>query len=147
MTNYIALSGTWIGRFVYGPEFGKDMHGERVQFRFFLEDLENGQFKGTSVDIEGPGANMNTATIRGFLTGDFISFTKQYPQYFIIDENGMTLVDTSKPQPRLSYSGQYNSRMKSFRGEWELWANEELAGESSIVDIFTGTWEMTRDNS
>ena len=26
----------------------------------------------------------------------------------------------------------------------DKWANEKLAGEVSIVDIFTGTWEMTK---
>ena len=147
MTNSITPSGQWIGHFSYGPQFGNEMHGEKVQFRFFLEDLGGGQFKGTSVDVEGYGNNLDTATIKGFVKDGFISFTKEYPEYYIIDENGKTSVDTSNPQPRLSYSGQYDSRTKTFRGEWELWANEELSGEGSIVDIFTGTWEMTKDNS
>jgi hypothetical protein len=42
--------------------------------------------------------------------------------------------------------GHYNLHSKSFSGQWELWANEELSGEGSIVDIYTGTWEMTKDD-
>lgn len=147
MTNSITLTGQWIGYFVYGPEYGEEMYGEKVQFRFFLEDLEDGQFKGTSVDIEGAGVNMDTATIKGFLTDDFISFTKEYPTYYLIDENGQSSVDTTNPKPQLSYTGQYNSQMKSFSGQWELWANEKLENNGSFGDIFTGTWEMTKDNS
>jgi len=146
MENSIKLSGQWVGSFVYGPEYGDEMYGEKVRFRFYIEEIGDGQFNGTSVDIEGFGANLDTATIKGFLTDDFISFTKVYPKYFILEENGMTSEDTSKPQPRLSYSGQYNSRTKYFNGQWELWSNGILSGDGSVVDIYTGTWEMTKDN-
>jgi hypothetical protein len=146
MKNSINLSGQWIGHFTYGPEYGGEMHGEKVQFRIFINEFSGGQFKGTSVDIEGFGANMDTAIINGFLTDDFISFTKEYPDYFIIDNNGQNIKDPSNVKPRLSYEGHYNFRSKFFNGQWELWTNEELAGEGSIVDIFTGTWEMTKDD-
>jgi hypothetical protein len=142
----ISMHGQWIGQFVYGPEYGEEMHGEKVQFRLFINEFESGKFKGTSVDIEGFGANMDTATINGFIADDFISFTKEYPDYFIIDDNGRTIKDPSNVKPRLSYEGHYNFRSKFFSGQWELWANEELAGEGSMVDIFTGTWEMTKDD-
>ncbi len=146
MTNSISFSGQWIGHFVYGQEYGEGLHGEKVQFRLFLEDLGDVQFKVTSVDIEGIGAKMDTAAIKGFLTDDFINFTKEYSKYYLIDEKYETCEDTSTPKPRLSYTGQYNFRTNSFSCQWELWANEELAGMGSIVDIFTGTWEMTKDN-
>jgi hypothetical protein len=145
MANSINLSGQWIGQFIYGPEYGGQMHGEKVQFRLFINEKSAGQFSGISVDIEGYGANMDTATINGFLVDDFISFTKEYPDNFIIDDNGQQVEDRSNVKPRLSYQGHYNFHSKSFNGEWELWANEELAGEGSIVDIFSGTWEMTKD--
>lgn len=146
MANSINISGQWIGHFEYGPEYGDDFFGEKVQFRFFLNETDEGQFKGTSVDIEGFGANMDTATINGFLTDDFISFTKEYPAFYIIDEKGNKFREPSNQQPRLSYSGYYNSRLNIFSGQWELWANEELAGDGSIVDIFTGKWEMRKDD-
>ena len=146
MIKSINLSGQWIGHFTYGPEYGKEMHGEKVQFRFFISESGGGQFNGTSVDTEGYGANFDTALINGFLTDDFISFTKEYPDYFIIDEKGEKVNDPSTVKPRLSYEGQYNFHLESFSGHWELWANEELAGDGSVVDIFTGTWDMTKDD-
>ena len=144
MKNSINLLGQWIGQFIYGPEYGEGMWGEKVQFRLFINELSSGQFSGTSVDVEGYGANMDISIIKGFLTDDFISFTKEYSEHFIIEENGEQIKYPSKLKPRLSYEGHYNFRSKSFNGEWELWANEKLAGEVSIVDIFTGTWEMTK---
>ena len=146
MTNSINLSGQWIGHFTYGPEYGEEMHGEKVQFRIFINEFRGGQFQGTSVDIEGFGSNMDTAIINGFLADDFISFTKEYPDYFVLDVNGQKIIDPSNVKPRLSYEGHYNFRSKTFNGQWELWANEELAGDGSIVDIFTGTWEMLKDD-
>lgn len=145
-SNKVSMSGQWAGHFVYGPEYGPEIHGEKVQFRLFLNELEKGQFNGTSVDIDGFGANLDTAIINGFLTDDFISFTKEYPDHYIIGDNGETLQDPSNIKHRLSYEGQYNYRTKTFSGQWELWANEELAGEDSIVDIFTGAWEMIKDD-
>ncbi len=146
MTNSINLSGQWVGHFVYGPEYGEEMHGEKVLFRLFLDEFSSGQFKGTSVDVEGFAANLDTAIISGYLENDYISFTKEYPKHFLIDDGGNKMEDFSNPRPRLSYSGYYDSRLKKFSGQWELWANEELAGEGSNVEIFTGSWEMTKDN-
>lgn len=142
----ISMHGQWIGQFVYGPEYGDEMHGEKVQFRLFINECSSGQFNGTSVDMEGYGANMDTAIIKGFVNDDFISFTKEYPDYLIIDENRQIIKDPSNVKPRLNYEGHYNLLSKSFSGQWELWANEELSGEGSIVDIYTGTWEMTKDD-
>ncbi len=146
MTKSINLSGQWVGHFTYGPEYGEEMQGEKVQFRLFISEFGDGQFKGTSVDTEGYGANFDTAVINGFLADDFISFTKEYPDYFIIGEEGEKVKDSSIVNPRLSYEGEYNFHSKSFSGEWELWTNEELAGDGSIVDISSGTWVMNKDD-
>jgi hypothetical protein len=141
------LTGQWVGQYTYGPEFGDEMYGQNVQFRLFLKDAGNGQFTGTSVDIEGFGANMDKATVNGFIDGNFISFTKEYPKNFIIDEDGHTHEDQANSHPRLSYSGSLDKSLNAYRGTWELWVNEVLDGErGSFVDIFTGTWEMKKDD-
>lgn len=144
MNRPIDLAGQWAGHFVYGPEFGPEMHGEKVQFRIFVDEFFNGRFKALCVDVEGFESNMDKAVINGFLEEDFISFTKEYPVYFVIDETGKKIKDSSGTKPRLSYEGHYNFRTKIFSGQWELWANEELACEGSVVDIFTGTWQMSK---
>jgi hypothetical protein len=68
-------------------------------------NLAAGQFNGTSVDMEGYCANMDTAIIKGFVNDDFISFTKEYSDYLIIDENRQTIKDPSTIKPRLNYEG------------------------------------------
>lgn len=145
MINSINLLGQWVGQFTYGPEYGEEMQGKKVQFRIFINHFTHGQFKGSSVDTDGFGANFDTAIINGFLMDDFISFTKDYPDYFIIDDIGQKVKDRSNIKPRLSYKGYFDFRLGLFSGQWELWANEELARDGSIIDIFTGTWEMMKD--
>jgi hypothetical protein len=145
MLTSISLSGQWVGYFTYGPDYGNQIHGEKVRFRLFLKEIIDGQFEGKCVDMEGFGANMNTATIKGFLSDDLISFTKEYPGYLLIDETGETHEGISNPYPRLHYTGNYNSQRKSFDGEWEIWANERPAGDGTFVDILTGSWEMTKE--
>ena len=147
MINSIFLVGQWVGQFVYGQEYGDEIFGEKVQFRLFVEKFEAGEFTGKSVDVDGFGANLNEAIIKGFIQDDLISFTKEYQPYFIIDETGNTCNDPSNQKPRLSYKGVYNKNQQSFCGEWEFWTNEILDGErGSFVDIFTGTWDMKKDN-
>jgi hypothetical protein len=142
----IQIAGQWGGYFIYGPEYGEEMYGEKVHFRLFLEDRGSGEFQGRSVDVEGFGASMDVATIKGFIAENFISFTKEYSTYYIRNENGTFSTDPASQKPRLSYKGHYDPRRKSFSGDWEFWTNERLDGNrGSFVDIFTGSWEMTKD--
>ena len=145
MINSISLSGHWIGFFTYGPDYGEGMAGKKVHFRLFIEDLNDGQFQGKCVDTEGIGASFDTSIVKGFLDHTFISFTKEYPTNYLVDEKGNKILDTRNPPPRLSYSGQYNNKAKSFIGKWEIWANERPYGEGSLVNILTGNWEMYKD--
>ncbi|RYZ31093.1 MAG: hypothetical protein EOO10_00355 [Chitinophagaceae bacterium] len=140
-----SLSGQWLGEFIYGSEFGDELHGEKVSFRLFLRDKGNYEFEGTSVDIEGIHANFDEAIIKGFMDDHHISFTKEYSTYYVIDEEGNSTIDKGQA-PRLSYSGEFNYNLKKFSGDWELIANEKLFGDGSFVDIFTGTWEMMKDD-
>lgn len=146
MAKTISLSGQWTGFFVYGSDYGENMHGEKVQFRLFLRDIQDGQFEGKGVDLEGVGANFDEAIIKGFVDGTFISFTKEYEEYFFIDEEGNKILEADhNPSPRLSYSGEYNERSKTFSGEWEIWTNERPFDTGTLVDIGTGKWEMMKD--
>jgi hypothetical protein len=146
MKDKIKMSGQWLGHFMYGPDYGEKLHGEKVTFRLFLEDMGNEQFKGTCFEIGGIGANNNVATINGFIQEEFISFTKTYPIYYGIDENGKSIENDSSSQPRISYEGYYNSISKNFVGNWEIWSHEELVSNGSIVNIGTGNWEMRKDD-
>ena len=145
MTEYISMKGQWLGHFVYGPEFGDPFAGEIVTFRLFLDETGNGEFAGTSVDIEGIETNFEEAKVRGFLEGNTISFTKEYATYFVIDEAGNKTIDTF-PTPHLSYLGEYNFNTQTFKGDWELVSDERAMGDGFLVTVSTGTWEMVKDD-
>jgi hypothetical protein len=146
MINSIAFTGQWIGYFAYGPEYGDDLVGEKVQFRIFVDSFYNEQFTGRSVDLEGIGANYEIAQVKGYIDGDFISFTKQYPHLYGLDEEGNTVEDKTRQHPIVSYSGEYNVVTKTFSGQWELRIEIAPVGEYWLEDICTGTWEIRKDD-
>lgn len=81
----IKLEGQWRGYFELGPDYGS-AEGEITTFMLFIEKENNGQFIGKSVDFDGIGENNNAADIHGFLQSEFISFIKQYPFLFEVNE-------------------------------------------------------------
>jgi hypothetical protein len=91
MSNSIDFTGQWVGYFTYGQEYGEEVVGEKVQFRLFVDSFKDELFSGRSVDLEGIGANYEVAQIKGYIDGHFISFTKEYPHFYGLDEAGNTL--------------------------------------------------------
>jgi hypothetical protein len=146
MKNAIPIVGQWLGYFTYGEEYGEDLHGEKVQFRLFIEQVKNDEFEGKSIDLEGIGANYEVARLRGYLQGDLISFTKEYPYSYSIDDSGNCVEHKDKPHPIVSYTGNYNADLKIFSGEWELRIDIKPVGEYWLEEVSTGTWEMIRDD-
>ena len=134
MANAISLGGQWVGYFSYGPEYGKELYGQKVEFRLFLDDLGNGEFAGKCIDTKG--SDFQTSIIKGFVVEDFINFFKEYPNHFIIDED--------KPGHILTYSGFYDNKEQSFKGEWEIWTNDRSFTDGSF-DVLTGSWAMEKD--
>ena len=146
MNNSIDFTGQWAGHFTYGPEYGYNIVGEKVHFRLFIDNFIDGQFNGRSVDLEGIGANYEIAQVIGFIDGNFISFTKQYPHLYQLDELGNTICDKDKQHPIVAYSGEYKLNTKTFAGQWELRMEIQPVGEYWLEDICTGTWEIRRDD-
>lgn len=146
MSNSIDFTGQLVGHFAYGPEYGDDLVGEKVQFRLFVDNFKNGQFTGRSIDLEGIGANYEIAQVSGFIDENFISFTKQYPHFYGLYEAGNTVDDKNKQHPSVSYTGDYNPDTKTFAGQWELRMEIQPVGEYWLEDICTGTWVIRRDD-
>ena len=146
MINPNHIIGQWLGYFLYGPEYGEKLHGEKVEFRFFINSCSNGTFEGTSVDLEGVGANFEQAIIKGFLDNDLISFTKSYPHYHAIDAFGNTSVYKDLEHPVIHYEGIHNRRTNTFSGKWELCMDIGPAGDFWVEELMTGTWEMRKDD-
>jgi hypothetical protein len=142
----VSMFGQWIGHFEYGPEYGEELAGEKVQFRAFIENFNNGEFEGKTVEVNGVGANFEQATVKGFLEGSFISFTKQYPHYYGFDENNNAIEDKSQAHPLVNYEGHYDALTKTFKGEWEMRIDVEPVGNGWMEEVCTGKWELRKDD-
>jgi len=143
MATSISLGGQWVGYFSYGPEYGEELYGEKVAFRLFLDDLGNGEFTGKCIDSESKDSNPETSIVKGFVVEDFINFIKKYPSHFFIDEQGNNIIDEEKPGHLLTYTGLYDKKEKSFKGEWEIWTNDKHFTDGSF-DVLTGIWAMEK---
>lgn len=140
-----SMKGSWIGYYEYGPLYGEEIYGKRVEFRLDLEDLTEGTFEGVCQDLEGIGSNKGLAKIKGFINDNFISFTKEYDSIWMIDETGKE--EPNDPRvlsSQLSYKGTYNPFRQEFTGEWEILSSIKFFDGSISDEIVYGTWAMRK---
>jgi hypothetical protein len=137
------ITGQWLGHFKYGPEYG-ELYGESVSFSFILEELSEGQFQGKCYELEGVGCNSDVSVVKGYVDGDNIHFTKEYSTDFQIQEDGTVSKNTLSIKPILTYDGEYNFRTGLYTGQWELEINLGPTINGDLLDICTGTWEMSK---
>lgn len=146
MNQQVNIKGQWVGHFTYGEEYGKDLFGEKVIFRLFIDSFEEEQFIGRSIDIEGVGANFGIAHIKGFIEGNQISFTKEYPNFYAFDISGKFIEEKNKKHPLVNYLGEYNESTQTFSGTWELNIEIKPIGQEWLEDTCTGLWEIRKDD-
>lgn len=131
--------GQWQGFFRYGPQYGPLIEGQEAEFRLFIEELSNGEFSGRVIDWEGIGANGEVSSLKGFINGNDVSFTKQYDQSHAIDEQGNCRVVEGASGHAVRYRGCFDKNANQFVGEWEI------VGElGHATEVVTGTWRMKR---
>jgi len=140
------IEGQWVGYYELGPEYGQINAGERVEFRLFIDQSNDGQFSGTSVDYDGYGSNFDIAKIQGFIDGQLISINKEYNDNLVIDEIGNTYTDNSRPKPKIHYTGTYNYNLYRYEGVFEVLCNDIPFGDGDIVEVLTGKWEAWKDH-
>ena len=137
------ISGQWLGHFKYGPEYEK-FYGEEVEFSLVLEEIGNGQFEGKCFELDGVGANESVTFVKGYVDGNLIHFVKEYEEEFILLEDG-TLEKLEPPgKSILTYDGEFDYRINCYVGTWELESQVANAIDGVIVELFTGTWELTK---
>jgi hypothetical protein len=134
--------GQWQGFFVYGPEYGNLLEGKEAEFRFFIEEYNQGKFSGKVIDWEGIGADGEVSAMEGFIEHNTIRFTKQYAQLMVIDEWGNTTDAPGLPGHQVSYEGNFDVAAECFYGSWEISISMEQVGEFSVEEIARGTWRM-----
>jgi hypothetical protein len=138
-----SMLGSWSGFFEYGSGYEEGIVGEKVKVMYLIDSYNDGEFTGKSTDVEGIGANLEEAELKGFIEGSFISFVLQYPYYYTFDENQNSIEDKTRPHPPVVYEGYYDIKTNSFKGEWELASASEPSGDEWIC---SGTWEMKRED-
>ena len=142
MTALKSLSGKWKGEYICGPEY--ENNADRT-VEFILELIENnGSISGICIDFETKEYFAEPITVSGFIDKDFISFIKQYPFFYFIDEQGQVIVDRTKSHPEITYSGEFNPETNAFFGEWDVIVDSQKLGDGYFVDSLTGTWTMKR---
>ena len=107
----------FIGELTYG-EMYKETAGESLQFTLEISWLGN-TFSGISKDISGRGVSPDEATINGHLSGDSISYTKQYKRRHFIGADLSTEIH-EKPGFPIFYKGNFNSDKNQYEGIWEI---------------------------
>ena len=136
------MQGNWIGFYEYGEGYSLPHFGERVKFRFSLEDTENG-FEGKCIEDDSEISIKEISEVSGFIEDGMISFVNTYSNRYEIDEENI--------QPRnkiiegkeysVNYSGLYDERFDCFYGVWEIDYKD-----SELTDFFTGgIWKMKKD--
>jgi hypothetical protein len=125
LSNDQYFSGEWLGQYTYGEGYQNSLQGKSEGFTIAIS-LTDGAIKGTCTD--GNKQTDNPSIIEGFLFDPFIGFIKKYPFTYIIDKNGLTHKDTSKPANNITYSGLYDPLSDSFKGIWRI-ENKKYWGE------------------
>ena len=130
------ISGQWFGYFSYGIDYGPKLYDERVVFSLIIEELIDKKFKGTCIEIEGIGASTEVSKIEGSLIDSFITFKKEYPTNYEIDDKGNEIEILEPITHELVYMGVFNQDTNCYIGTWEI---------TKLDYTCTGKWEMSRD--
>ena len=107
----------FIGELTYG-EMYKQTAGESMQFALEISWHGNA-FSGVSKDLSGRGVSPDEANINGHLSGDTISYIKQYKRRHFIGADLSTEIH-EKPGFPILYEGKFNSDKNQYEGTWEI---------------------------
>jgi len=136
--------GQWQGFYSYGPEYGEYVQGKEAEFRLFIEEIYNDEFSGRVIDWDGFSVDGEISEVKGFISGQLISFIKKYPNCRLMDEFGSVEVVQDLPSIEVLYKGEFNSAKGSFVGIWEI--TQDMEAEDGLINkyITTGIWHLHR---
>ena len=142
MTDLLHI-GQWQGFYQYGPEYGEYVEGKEAEFRLFIEEFREGEFKGRAIDWDGFGASGEVSEVQGFVEDRFISMTKKYSRSYSIDEWGNQL-EEDKEGHTVVYEGVFDIKSNCFVGTWEIATDLEHTQDLTLQHVVGGTWSMHR---
>lgn len=137
-----SLTGKWKGQYTLGPEYETE-EGKSVDFILDIKD-NKGTITGICIDSETKDYFSEPITVTGFYNSEIISFVKQYPFSYYVDEDGKVIIDRTKKHPEISYTGQYNNQLRHFYGDFELVDYFVEVTDGWLEWKLTGTWTMER---
>ncbi len=123
MMKIIDILQNWSGYFTY-PVYDEKGNvredvEERISFKMSI-NLHDGSFTGTAEDEESKSLFHQPASVKGFIEKNLVSFTKQYPYLYYINEQGELATDREQKHPEIRYTGFFNDTENEIIGEWEM---------------------------
>jgi len=136
--------GQWQGFYSYGPEYGEYVEGKEAEFRLFIEEITKDQFSGRVIDWDGFGADGEISEVKGFISGQVISFIKKYPNCRLMDDFGNVEAVEYISSIEVLYKGEFDISKNSFIGKWEI--AQDVEQEKGLINkyITTGIWRLHR---
>ncbi len=129
---------SWKGKYAYEEGFPIE-----DSFDFELKVQYNeGSFHGIAIEEEFTKLSGETASVKGFIDGDHISFFKQYPFKFEELEDGITIIDRQERGHTVVYDGYFSIEKNRWEGHWEI-TFDEIKILNEEYEIFDwGFWYM-----
>lgn len=117
----IDLAGTWHGMYTYDQHINLIPKERRsVSFTISIAAVTGNQFTGTVQDDLATGGTPGIGKVTGTFTRHTLTFDKQMPINSMIDEQGNSVNDESKPHPAIRYSGSFSRNKQYVTGEWRF---------------------------
>lgn len=147
------MIGKVIFKGIYFNEFVDD-NNELLSFpvSFTMKvSFQGNSFQGTRIDDETKSVINEPVRVKGFLEGDFISFTIDYPcNYYIDPDTGQTILLEDEPHPGVVYEGFFDKTIQTYKGEYQVVIEELRKGvfqDDFDVEAIVGNWEMEKINN
>jgi hypothetical protein len=137
------LNGEWTGYYSYGEMYPPNLQALKCGFEMKL-NTEGNILKGTCSDDDMRGKLDTPANINGNLDAHQLTFTKQYPFAFSIDQNGTVHKDPNQAAPMIHYEGSYDAHTNTCKGLWKITAMEPTGRNEMMERVYSGPWSMTK---
>lgn len=142
------LTGTWLGEYVYGPDYGA-IAGKAVPFTMSLTDSWLRGVAGYVRDDASRGGMPERGRIRGLRRRAVVRFVKTMPNGYLAGADGKLVSSPEaaaqqggklpevRPPHRILYEGRLAADADHLAGTWRI-------PGPGAHDIGTGTWSARR---
>ncbi|ARN78092.1 hypothetical protein BST97_08820 [Nonlabens spongiae] len=135
------LSGIWKGYYEYGLGYDLPYFGERVKIEYHL-DFKNFNLTGTTYEEPSEFSVDSKGSIDGFIEDTLVSFTKKYPIYPTVNENGS--IELKPGELIVNHTGYYDRERQSIYGLWTI-NNPDTVNEEYEMQQSEGIWLVSKE--